>query len=202
MVFHFLRHVAILSVLVLAGPSLVFAEPQTFVFDRQHTNVSFAWNHLGMSRQSGRILDVEGSLLLNPERPDESKIDVTMKAQSIMTGVAELDRDLKGPDYFDVSRHPLITFRSTEVMRTGEKTAVVTGDLTILGVSRPVALSVSLNFMGEHPLGPLNANYQDKFAAGFSARAKISRSEWGLKRGTPLVSDAIEIAIEAELIRK
>ena len=188
-----------LAVLSLAPAT---AEPQTYVLDKHYTNVTFAWNHLGLSRQSARILDLEGTLVFDPEKPESSTIEVTLKPQSIITGVGEFDRQLKGPDYFDVGRFPTIVFRGREVTRTGEKTGLLAGDLIIRGITRPVALSVTMNFLGEHPLGPLNATYLDKFVAGFSARAKINRSEWELKRGTPLVSDEVEISIEAELIRK
>jgi polyisoprenoid-binding protein YceI len=178
------------------------AQPATYTFDRQHTNVTFSWNHLGLSRQSGRVLDVDGSLVFDAANPEDSKLDVAMKAASIVTGVIELDRHLKSPDFFDAVRNPLITFKSTAVKKTGEKTGEVTGDLTILGISKPVVLQVTLNFDGEHPLGPVNALYKDKFVAGFSAKARLSRSEWGLSRATPLVSDEIEISIETELNRK
>jgi len=193
---------AVILCLAMLCPAPAVAEPHTYVFDKHYTNVTFAWNHLGLSRHSARILDLEGVLVLDPEKPEDTTIEVTLKPQSIVTGVAEFDRQLKGPDYFDVGRFQTIEFRSREVTKTGAKTGLLVGDLTIRGITRPVALAVTLNFLGEHPLGPLNATYLDKFVAGFSARAKINRSEWELKRGTPLVSDEVEISIEAELIRK
>ncbi len=193
----------VITVLLLLGTSApAGAEPATYAIDRQHTNVSFRWNHLGLSRQSGRILDVEGTLVLDPEQPEAATLDVVMKSASIVTGVAELDRHLKSADFFEAARHPIITFKSTSVTKTGEKTGEVSGDLTILGITKPVVLQVMLNFDGEHPLAPLNAAYRDKFVVGFSAKGRLSRSEWGLKRGTPLVSDEIEISIETELNRK
>lgn len=198
----------LLGAMALAGgllclsPAGLHAEPQTYVIDRQHTNVSFSWNHLGISRQSGRMTDVEGTLVIDAEKPEEATIEVILKPASILSGVAELDRALKSPDFFDVGRNPIITFKSTGVKRSGEKAAEVTGDLMILGVTRPVVLDVTLNFEGEHPLAPVNAIYRDKFVVGFSAKTRISRSDWGLKRGTPLVSDEITISIETELLRK
>ncbi|MFM9940626.1 MAG: YceI family protein [Hyphomicrobiaceae bacterium] len=188
--------------LTCLAPGTAFAEPATYSIDRQHTNVSFSWNHLGLSRQSGRILDVEGTLVVDMAKPEEATLEVVMKTASIVTGVTELDRHLKSVDFFEAARNPIITFKSTGIKKTGEKTGEVTGDLMILGITKPVVLQVTLNFDGEHPLAPLNASYRDKFVAGFSARGKLSRSEWGLKRGTPLVSDDIEIVIETELNRK
>lgn len=177
------------------------AEPVSYSIDRQHTNVSFSWNHLGLSRHSARLLDVEGTLLFDAAKPEESKLDVVMKASSIATGVTDFDRLLKSADFFDAARNPIITFKSTEIRKTSETTGEITGDLMIMGVTKPVTLQATLNFSGEHPLGPVNALYRDKFVAGFSAKGKLSRSEWGLKRGTPLVSDEVELSIEVEFNR-
>lgn len=192
----------LLAALIAGSAPPAAAEPATFAIDRAYTNVSFSWNHLGLSRQSARILDVEGSLTLDMEKPEDGRLEVMMKAGSIATGVPEFDRLLKGVDFFDAGRNPIITFKSTAIRKTSEKTGEVTGDLMIMGIIKPVTLDVTLNFAGEHPLGPINAIYRDKFVAGFSAKAKLSRTEWGLKRGTPLISDEVEITIEAELNRK
>lgn len=195
------RAVAALGfVLLLAGPPPAAAE--TYVFDKAHTNVSFSWNRLGISRQTGRVVDVDGRLEFDPESPEQASVDVTMRAASIWTGVDALDRHLRSPDFFDAARHPTITFRSTAVKRTGDRTAEVTGDLTILGKARPVTLTVHWNFTGEHPLSSVNPTYRDRVVSGFSARATVLRSEWGLSRATPLVADEVEIVIETELFRR
>ncbi len=125
-----------------------------------------------------------------------------MKAASLATGYDALDRQLRTADYFNVAAHPAITFKSTAVKRTGDKTAEVTGDLTILGIAKPVTLDVALNFAGEHPLGDINPAYAGRRAAGFSAKARIKRSDWGMERATPLISDEIDIAIETEFLKK
>ncbi len=186
----------------LLAPAVTRAEPATYGFDRQHTSITVSWNHLGLSRQSTRVLDFDGTLEFDPAAADAAKVEVVMKTASLASGVPELDRALKSPDFFDAGRHPQITFRSTGVKKSGDKTGEVTGDLTIMGITRPVTLEVTLNFAGEHPWSTLNALYRDKFVAGFSARGRLSRSEFGLKRGAPLVSDEIEVTIETELIRK
>jgi polyisoprenoid-binding protein YceI len=178
------------------------AMADTYVFDPGHTNITFSWNNLGLSRQSGRVLEYEGMLVFDPMQPEDAKVDVTLKVASISTGAKQLDRDLRSSDFFDAARFPEITFRSTLVSKTGERTGDVAGDLTIMGETRPVVLQVRWNYTGEHPWSTLNPAYRGKFVSGFSAVATILRSEWGLKRGTPLVSDEIEIAIETELTRR
>lgn len=188
--------------LTLSGVAATSARAQTFRFEKEHSNVSFSWNHLGLSRQSGRILDVSGSLDFDAAAPEASQLNVTMGAASLWTGVSALDKLLKSSDYFDAARHPTITFKSTSVRKTGETTGEVVGNLTILGETKPITLQVTMNFLGEHPLAEVNFDYKGKMAVGFSAQSLIQRSEWGISRGIPLVSDDIYITIEAELVRQ
>ena len=191
--------VALMAGAMAAGAS---ARADTYVFERGHAAILFSWNHLGLSRQTGRFTDYDGSLEFDPEHPENARLDVRIKAATLATGFDALDRQLRTADYFDVVQHPAITFKSTAIRRTGDKTGEVTGDLTILGVSKPVTLAVALNFAGLHPLGDVNPAYRERPAAGFGATGRIKRSDWGMDRATPLVSDEIEITIEAEFLKK
>lgn len=190
--------------------ALVFVAPEpisagnggVFIVDKDHTSVRFSYNHLGLSWQSGAFRDVIGRLSFDPERPEASQLNVTIKVRSVTTGVPAYDRVLGATsDYLDADRYPDIVFKSSAVTMTGAKTATVKGDLTINGVSKPATLAVVWNFIGEHPLAKVNPLYQGVTAAGFSARTQILRSEWGISRGIPLLSDEIRISIEAALHR-
>ncbi len=193
----------------LAVGALAFAlatisvRAETYTFDPDHTEIRFSWDHLGLSRQSGVIRKAEGKLDYDPANPEASRLEVTLRLADLTTGVPALDRLLKEtPDFLDADRHPEITFRSTSVTMSGPSTANVAGDLTLNGTTQPAMLSVSLNFAGPHPLAELNPVYQGIEAMGFSARTQILRSEWGINRTIPLVSDEIRIVIEAELLRQ
>jgi polyisoprenoid-binding protein YceI len=190
------------AALLAFGLQISSARADIYTFDRDHTNISFSWNHLGIARQSARILEFDGTLDFDPENAESSSVEVTMKAASIFSGAKALDRDLRSSDFFDAARYPEITFKSTMIRRMGERSGEVFGNLTILGETRPVVLQVRWNFSGEHPLGQINPGYKGKYVAGFSAVTTVARSEWGLKRAIPLVSDEIDIAIEAEFLRK
>ncbi|MCH9808050.1 MAG: YceI family protein [Alphaproteobacteria bacterium] len=173
-----------------------------FILDKDHSHVRFSWDHLGLSRQSARFGDVIGRVAFDPLNPEKSQVDVTIKVASVMSGVAALDGVLRDTnDYFKAAAHPDIKFKSTSVVPTSGKTANVSGDLTFNGVTKPVMLAVVWNFLGEHPLAEINPIYQGVTAAGFSGRTKILRSEWGMTRGIPLISDEIRIAIEVEMHR-
>ena len=127
---------------------------------------------------------------------------MTVRVASVQTGVAAFDRNLRSPDFFDAAGFPVITFKSTAIKRTGDKTGEVSGDLTMLGVTKPVVLDVTWVFTGEHPFGKINSAYREKTVSVFSAKGTLKRSEWGLSRVIPLISDEIMLHIEAELIKK
>ncbi|HEX2753257.1 MAG TPA: YceI family protein, partial [Alphaproteobacteria bacterium] len=105
------------------------------------------------------------------------------------------EKHLKNEDFFNVEKFPAMTFKSTKVEKTGDNTGRVTGDLTLLGVTKPVTLDVIFNKGGIHP-------YSKKYVAGFSATGKLNRSEFGMTYGLPGVGDEVNISIEVEGIRE
>lgn len=191
------------AAMVILGMGAVAAHADTYVLDREHTEVRFSWDHLGMSRQSGRFRDVIGRVTFDPARPEDSTVNVTIKVASLKTGSEKLDRHLtQTADFFDTKRHPDIIFKSTKVTMTTARTANVEGDLTINGTTKTAILSVVWNFTGEHPLSKFNPSYQGVKASGFSARTQVLRSQWGMTRTIPLVSDEIRITIETEMLKR
>ena len=164
-----------------------------FSFDPSHTHILFSIDHLGFSHVVGEFLDFEGTVTRDPEAPDATSLEVTIEAASIDTGWAERDDHLRTSDFFDVEAHPTMTFRSTAVEVTGEDTARLTGDLTILGATQPVTLDVTLNGMGPHPFA------EGVTVAGFSAVGTIDRTDFGMAYGSPVIGDQIDIRIETEL---
>lgn len=190
---------AVALLALLPGPG---ARAETYVLDGSHSTVSFSWNHAGLSRHTARIVGIGGTLEFDPRRPEEGRVEARIEPARISTGVAALDRLLRGPDFFNATSHPVITFRSTGARVTGERTGEVKGELTIGATTREVTLNVMWNFTGEHPLGLINPSFAGQFVSGFSASTRLLRSEWGLGRGAPLISDEIEIAIEVEPVRR
>jgi len=198
------RAVALLAVLVCIGgvPVGSRALAETYTLSGGHSTIVVSWSHAGLSRHSARVVGLEGTLELDTENPEAGSVDVKIDPSRVSSGVGALDRLLRSADFFDVASHPAITFRSTGVVRTGERSGDVTGDLTIRGTTRPVTLSVTWNFTGEHPLGLINPSFAGKFVSGFSATARLLRSDWGLGRGAPLISDEVDVAIEVEAVRR
>jgi polyisoprenoid-binding protein YceI len=188
-------------VLATATASNLAAQTASYRLDKDYTAINFSWSHVGLSRQSARLTGAEGRVTFDPANPEASSIDVTMKAANITTGIRDFDLLIKSPDYFNAAQFPLIMFKSTAIRQLSDKTGQVMGDLTIKGITRPVALSVVWNFSGEHPLAKVNPNYRDVQVSGFSATAVLRRSDWDLSLAIPFVSDEIRLSIETELIR-
>jgi polyisoprenoid-binding protein YceI len=183
-----------------AGTSSLRAE--TYHFKGGHSTVTIGWSHAGLSHHTARIVGFKGALEFDPASPETGRVEVLIDPKELSSGVAALDRLLRSPDFFDVANYPAITFASTQVIVTGERTGQVIGDLTIHGVTRPVTLDVKWNFSGEHPLGLVNPSFSGKFVSGFSATTRLLRSEWGLGRGAPLISDEVDVTIEVEAVRR
>ena len=170
-----------------------------YSFDKNHTEIMFIYNHVGLSDQSGRFDDFDGTLVFDQKDVTKSRLDVTIKTASIDTDVEALDTHLKSADFFNAEIHPEIRFVSRAVRQTGNKAGQVEGDLTINGQTKPVILDVTFNFQGEHPLAPFIPAYAGAPYAAFSARTTVLRSDFGLGKFAPLTSDTVDIVIETEM---
>lgn len=176
---------------LLLAVGVAQAEPVKYNLDPDHTQVQFSWNHFGFSHITGRFDKVEGNFLFDPADPTKSSIDVSIPISSIDTGVAALDEHLQGPDFFDTAQFPVAIFKSSRIERIDADELKVSGEMTIHGVSKPAVLDVTINKIGKHPMG-------GRAAAGFDAKATIKRSDFGIAKYVPNVSDEIAIAITAE----
>lgn len=164
---------------------------ETYAFDPTHTNIVWHANHFGFSNPSGRFGVTEGKLVLDEAAPQNSTVEVTIDVNGLVTGIEAFDTHLKSADFLDTAQFPTATFKSTAVEVTGEKTAKVTGDLTLHGVTKPVTLDMTLNKIDNNPL-------INKKTAGFSGKIVLKRSDFGISAYVPNVSDEVTIQIEAE----
>jgi polyisoprenoid-binding protein YceI len=161
--------------------------------DSSHGYITFTYNHLGFSNPRVGFNSFDTILELDSSNPENSKVEVMIDASSIDSRVAEFNEHLNSDDFFNTAEYPIITFRSTSVEATGENTFDVTGDLTILGTTKAVTLTTTINGAGIHPM-------KEVPTVGVSASTKLMRSEWGLGAYVPAVSDEVELSIEVELL--
>ncbi|RZO86348.1 MAG: polyisoprenoid-binding protein [Oceanococcus sp.] len=163
-----------------------------YKFDTVHSQVIFFVSHLGFSMSEGEFLDFDGGFSFDQKNWGNSSVDVTIKTASISLDDKKWDDHMKNEDFFNVEKYPTMTFKSTKVESKDGKTGTITGDLTLLGVTKPVTLDVTFNKAGAHPFNP------KKQLIGFSATGTLKRSEFGMKYALPAVGDEVEIRIEVE----
>jgi len=168
--------------------------------DTAHSAVHFSVRHMMISNVRGEFQQVEGTVNLDEEMPENTTVEVAIDANSINTREAQRDGHLRSADFLDAEKYPQIVFKSARVERTGKTSARLHGDLTIRDITRPVVLDVEHTGILTNPWGVT--------AAGFQARTRISRKDWGLtwnqalEAGGVLVGDEIKIEIELELVKE
>jgi polyisoprenoid-binding protein YceI len=171
----------------------------TYAIDKSHTNLSFKVSHLGFSHYTAGFDDVSGKLQFDPANPAAMTVEATIDPKSLDLNAppAGFRDQVVGKEFFDAAAFPAITFKSTKVEVTGPKTANVTGDLTLHGVTKPVTLATTFN-------GGYAANAFDGARIGFSAKGTLKRSDFGMAYGLPApgtnfgVGDPVEFTIETE----
>ena len=186
-----IRRIALAAAFALASAP-VFAG--TYTLDPTHTQVVFSWNHFGYSNPTAQFGKVEGTLNFDEANPTKASVEVKIPLASVNSNVPKLDEHLQKDEFFDSAKYPDATFKSTKVEKgAGKNKLKVIGDLTLHGVTKPVALDVTVNKVGEHPM-------RKAPAAGFEASTTVKRSDFGISKYVPMVSDEIKIHITTEAI--
>lgn len=170
----------------------VLADADTYLLDPSHSQVVFSYNHLGFSTTHGMFSGFNGEIQFDQENPAASSVAVSFPVKSMLTGWEARFAHFMNPDFFAAKEGDMISFVSTGIEVTGDNTAVITGDLTMNGVTRSVELNAKLNQAGNHPS-------EGKPWAGFDATTSLLRSDYDLGKFAPYVSDevAVNISIEA-----
>lgn len=178
---------------------LEIPEAGTFAIDASHSVAQFTVRHLMVAKTKGRFTDIQGAITI-ADNPLESSVDVTIGAASITTGDEQRDGHLRSPDFFDVDQFPTLTYKSTSVRHKGSSQFVVEGELTIHGVTKPVALELDYEGTVGDPWGGVRAV--------FSAKTKINREDFGLtwnqalETGGVLVGKDVTIDLEVEAVKQ
>ncbi len=167
---------------------------QAYTLDPLHTYVLWHIDHFGFSRPSGKWM-VNGVLDWDSKNPKNSTVNIIINLADIVTGIAELDKHLKGKLFFDVEHFPTATFVSDKIELKGKEITKVHGLLTLHGISKPVVLTVKLNKQDVNPI-------TQKPTIGFSAYTTLKRSDFGIKAMLPGVGDEVTIEIEGEAFKK
>ena len=162
----------------------------SYTVDPGHTQVVFAYDHMGFSNNMGVISESTGTLNLDKANPAASKVSIEVPVANLKTGIAKLDEHLAKAEFFDTAKFPKATFVSTSVKPDGTTGADITGNLTIKGITKPVTLDAEFYGAGVQPMSK-------KENIGFVATATIKRSDFGMAMAVPMVGDTVELKIIA-----
>lgn len=167
----------------------------TYALDPAHGKVTWSVDHMGFSTYVGQFVNARANLTLDPANPSASRLTATIPLTEVDTNSDGLDAHLQTADFFDTANHPVATFvsRSVTVDAENSSEAVVVGDLTLRGVTRPVTMAVEFNQAGES---------MGAYKAGFDGEATIRRSDFGINYGVPVLGDDVILHIEGEFIRQ
>ncbi|MBY0406144.1 MAG: YceI family protein [Rickettsiales bacterium] len=193
MLYKFAALSVVFSILMMTSALPAYAEPEEYDIDPSHTSVVWSVNHFGFSTPSGKFAHLSGRVMLDEQEPENSSVSITIDTASVISGVAKLDEHLRGKDFFEVEKYAKATYISDSVVLSGTNKAKVKGKLTLHGVTKPVTLDVVLNKIGESPV-------TKKKTAGFTATAKLKRSDFNMTYGLPGVADEVQLNIESEAV--
>jgi len=186
-----IRFLPVLAAAVVASP--VWAQ-EVYVGDPTHTYAYFATGHLGISWLRGRFNRTEAQVTID-RAANTGTIEVEIATASIDTGHEGRDKHLRSPDYLDVEQHPKMTYKSQRLHFDGDVLVGADGELTLMGVTKPVSLKVSSFRCRTHPR-------TKREMCGAEAETAIKRSEFGIKRGARGSGDDVKITIQIEAYRQ
>lgn len=195
MTFRFTKFICLAAVAL--NSSLALAAEWTV--DAAHSNVMFTVRHL-VSRVSGQFKDFSGTFSFDEKKMDNSKISFKIKTNSIDTSIGKRDDHLRSPDFFDSTKFPDMTFESTKVTSKGSNTLLIDGKMSLHGITKPVVFETEFLGLEKGPDGVRRA--------GFAAKTKINRKDFGLtwnklvESGAMLVGEEVDISIQIEAIEK
>lgn len=187
-----MKRIVLAAVLAIATTS-AFAEPVTYKLDPNHTVVLASWSHFGFSNPAANFGQADGTLVYDASNVGASSVQVTLPLAGLNSFVPDFDEHLRGADFFEAAKYPNITFKSTKVEAAGEGKLKVTGDLTVKDQTKPVVLAVTLNKAAEQPMAK-------RAAVGFDASTTLKRSDFGVGKYAPNVSDEVKLQITTEAL--
>lgn len=179
--------------LMMLAPSIVIAASESYTIDSRHTFPRWAVSHHGFSIHRGQFNKTTGKLVVDWSAKTGS-VDIEIETASIGTGDPDFDKVLRGADFFSADRFPRMTLRNAQLRFDGDMPVAVSGELTLLGVTRPVTLRVAGVKCGVHPINK-------RALCGAEVTGSIKRSDFGMKSGLPSVGDEVQLTIQIEAFK-
>jgi polyisoprenoid-binding protein YceI len=184
----------ILTTLIACAAAPAIFAADTYHLEKTHVDLLFSINHAGFTQKHGSFRDLDATLEYDAAKPQNSKIDVTVKTDSLDTANPERDKDVKGERFLDVAKYPEMHFVSTKVTRDSNQSLRIDGQLTLHGVTRSLTLYAKLNKAAPNP-------FDKRPTLGFSATGWLKRSDYGIATYVPVIGDEVTLTIDAEFNR-
>jgi polyisoprenoid-binding protein YceI len=188
------RHVLPIALIALATTVAPVAMAETYRIEKTHADLLFSIDHAGFTQKHGSFREFDGSLQYDSAKPENSKVEVTVKTDSLDTALPARDKDVKGEMFLDTTKYPEMRFVSTKVTPAANQELRIEGNLTLHGVTKPITLNARLNKAGPNP-------FDQRPTLGFSATGSLKRSDFGMTGFIPVVGDVVKIQIDAEFNR-
>jgi polyisoprenoid-binding protein YceI len=198
MIMKFQRILKIIMFIIVLGMLAILSSlaqaAETYKLDPMHTSIVFRVKHLGVAYVYGRFNGPSGTFVFDETSPSKSAIEMQAETNNIDTAVEKRDTHLKSPDFFNTGEYPTVSFKSKSVKKLNEAVYEVSGDLTLLGKTRPITVEVNATGAGKDPWG--------NFRRGFETSFSIKRSDFGMTFMIGGVSDEVNLTVSVEGIRQ
>lgn len=189
---NFKKLITALALTSLANFSFAAIAPGSYVIDSAHTSVNFSVDHMGYTKLSGRFNDISGNIEISNK--NSSSLSVIITTASIDTNHSKRDEHLRSPDFFNSKQFPEIKFFSPLSSKKNHENGKIMGEIEILGVTKPVELTLVKGNEGKDPWG--------LYRIGYTASTVIKRSDFGMNFMQGGVGDDITLVIQVEATRK
>ena len=186
-------------ILLILLPLTVWSSEEEYIIDKSHFSIGFLVEHVGYARTLGMFRDIDGSYIHDVKNKKINDINIIINTDSVFTNDEKRDEHLKSPDFLHVDKYPEMVFKATDIKINNDET-IINGNLTLLGITRPLVLTGKINKIGKYPFGGIIKPY----VMGISARGTIKRSDHAMMYAIKdnLVGDEIELIIEFEARRQ
>jgi len=186
-------------ILLILLPLTVWSSEEEYIIDKSHFSIGFLVEHVGYARTLGMFRDIDGSYIHDVKNKKINDINIIINTDSVFTNDEKRDEHLKSPDFLHVDKYPEMVFKATDIKINNDET-IINGNLTLLGITRPLVLTGKINKIGKYPFGGIIKPY----VMGISAKGTIKRSDHAMMYAIKdnLVGDEIELIIEFEARRQ
>ena len=186
-------------ILLILLPLTVWSSEEEYIIDKSHFSIGFLVEHVGYARTLGMFRDIDGSYIHDVKNKKINDIKIVINTDSVFTNDEKRDEHLKSPDFLHVDKYPEMVFKATDIKINNDET-IINGNLTLLGITKPLVLTGKINKIGKYPFGGIIKPY----VMGISAKGTIKRSDHAMMYAIKdnLVGDEIELIIEFEARRQ